>query len=161
MPTPAYCVVQYDGRKAPRHLQSGFRMKGRTFAHGEEVEVPAEFASQALKGAPSGCLKLIRGTPVEKVRQPATAKAAAKSLRENAKLFAHDPAAALSDVPKLSEAATKAIGHGGKAAADRIDDGKADGELGLVAIVATAMGYDLVAAAAARRAVALQAQAAG
>lgn len=153
----AYCTVVYDGSKAgAAHLAKAFTLKGREFATGAEVEVPATLAGLALKAAPAGSMKVIKGEPVDEPVVSGTVKGLAKKAAAMSLDLQADPAAALAAVPKLDKDTVAVLGKADAEVVAHIDSGKADAGLAIVAMVAKALGRETVAKAAARRAGALQ-----
>lgn len=72
-----WVTLQYDGAKSGvPHLRSAFTVKQVRFADGVAMEVSPKFADLAIKAAPPGSLKVVKGKPEEyAVKSPAQVEA--------------------------------------------------------------------------------------
>lgn len=148
---PGYVTLVYTAKGSPSHLSQAFVLKGRRYATGEEVEVPAELAGLIVDCAPSGSVKVVTGEPVRAPRRNATAKEAARHMEAHREVFPTDPARALDSVPSLPPEVMDALAQK-RGAVRFISDGNADSCLSDLAVFLKMQGRHQLARAAARRA---------
>jgi hypothetical protein len=151
-----HCVITYKTLpEDPPHM-SGTMFKGLKLVDGGEYTVTNDLAGHALFAFP-GRVTVKSGDPTPWTPGTASAKAAAKTAAEQAKLWNRDPADALKSVQPLPPAVLKAIRVPKESdAVKAIDEGAADAHLGGVALWAQLGGLVDLATAAARRAEALK-----
>lgn len=149
------CKVLYTG-PSEGPFSKAFRIKGVELTAGAECVVPAVVAG-ALKRSgvlpPGAKVEIKSGTPIDEPLLPAGLKAQVRAIVDRADRYVAAPAQALIGLPVLS-AEAKAI-MSAKDGAAQVAAGKADAELGPLAIASAMMGASAVAEACVERSLAV------